>query len=134
MADSKSRLAFQNKASRRSLLHLRKPVQDDGERCRVRSIQLRIDEKLLSVIGHVVGKEIHRGDWLPQVGKEQSRGRAGFKSSASLHVHRHQGAPRRKIEQFLTIAPPARLFTAAARDLPLTVEGGEGRNVDLPVS
>src|SRR5260370_34541393 len=38
------------------LLHLRTPVEDDGQRRRIRLVHFCIDQKLLPIAGHLIGK------------------------------------------------------------------------------
>src|SRR5271167_558968 len=54
----------------RLLLYLRRPVQDDRQGRRSGRVDLCVDQKFLSVGRHVVGKEIHGGERLPQVDRK----------------------------------------------------------------
>src|SRR3981081_2654171 len=70
-------------------LHFGGPVQNDRQGRRVGFVESCIDQKLLAIGGHVVGKQVHRGYWLSQVRLKQRYRRPCFEVASRLHWHGH---------------------------------------------
>src|ERR1700680_1452267 len=91
-----------------------RPVLDQRER-RGNVPAASIDEKPLPVGGHVPAAPLVGGS-AGNGRLEQGLGNAGLERSAERHIHTHKLAVTREIQQFFTVAPPARLVAATIGD------------------
>ena len=66
-----------------------------------------------------------------RVGLKQGVGHADFEGGARADIHGHQLAVRSQVVEFLAIATPLRLRSAARRELALLRKAGEGCYVHL---
>src|SRR5207249_4289897 len=92
------------------------------------------NQKSLSVATHVVGEKVLRRHGLPPVGLKQRHWCAGLKAGAGRNRDCRDLSVRRHIKQFLAVAAPLRLLPSRVRHLPLAIDAGKWRHVDLHVT
>src|SRR5262245_13087219 len=63
------------------------PVQNDGHGLGLRLLELRVDQKALTIPAHVINKEVIPWDWLPGSGLEKHDWRPRIKSSSGRDRH-----------------------------------------------
>src|ERR1700733_8295448 len=109
-----------------------RPIQQDAQRLNVFRLHIPIHQKALSILRHVISKNIGARNRSAPLNLEQRNRRSGSESTLSIYWHRRQHAAGINVVNLFAISAPARLGSSPALHFPFPRGARKRRYIDFP--